>query len=68
VTCRKTHRKCVVVTELIGKGGGKLKGKGTKATGGDYIVFVWGNIQQVVVELLCEWVETLDSKTGRIFQ
>jgi hypothetical protein len=32
------------------------------------IVFVWRNIQQVVVGLLCEWVETLDSKTGRKFQ
>jgi hypothetical protein len=33
-TCRKTHRK-YAVAELIGKGGGKLKGKGTKTTGGD---------------------------------
>jgi hypothetical protein len=25
-------------------------------------IFVWGNIQQIVAGLLCEWVETLESQ------
>jgi len=24
-------------------------------------IFVWGNIQQIVAGLVCEWVETLES-------
>ena len=34
-TCSKTQRK-FTVSKLIGKNGGKLEGKETKATGGDY--------------------------------
>jgi hypothetical protein len=34
-TCRKTQREWTG-SELIGKVGGKLEGKGTQATGGDH--------------------------------
>ncbi|MEI7831353.1 MAG: hypothetical protein WCI31_16355 [Prolixibacteraceae bacterium] len=26
------------------------------------VIFVWGNIQQMVAGLVCEWVETLESQ------
>ena len=44
-TCRKTQRN-FTGAELIGKVGGKMEGKGTKATGGDHH-FVLVNFQQV---------------------
>ena len=50
--CRKTYRECAVA-ELIGKVGGKLEGKGTQATSGNFITFVLGNIQQIRAGLTC---------------
>jgi len=59
-TCRKTHRKCTG-TELIGKVGGMTGGERNEGNRGR-VIFVRGNVQQVVNGLACEWLETMEEQ------
>ena len=57
---QKTHRKSTVA-ELIGKVGGNWRGKERRQQVG-IVIFELGNIQQVVVGLVYELVETFELK------